>query len=156
MPSLQDAMKSAGLATEDQISKIERDKQKKAEADRRRNEKKLEQKAKRRAQEFERQGFNTPHPAFLAAAIFARRGMIEEYIIRAEKEMGELDPDVREKLKEMSPVDALVLLGSTLTLFSMMREASDLRDDSKPQENFDKARENALKPLKAAIFPKNG
>lgn len=143
MGGMKDALLKSGLATNDQLKKVEKDKADKA----RRTEE------RRRAKEVERreriQGARMPD--FIREAIEKNKTEVELYIQRAEKEMGQFNWRIRGKLKRLNAFDAFILLGSTLVLFGMRRDVADLKTDADRDKNFQEARDLALKPLWAAL-----
>ena len=143
MGSLHDALKKSGLATDEQIKKVEREKAEKARLDKASKEAKL---LARREREF---GHSMPQ--FIREAILERKSQVATYVKRAEKEMGPFPPEIREQLLLLHPFDALTLLGSTLVLFGIHRDLADIHDEKERDEHVKTTREMALTPLRNAL-----
>ena len=139
MGTLQDAMKTSGLATEEQITSAQREKAEKERLD----------KARREAAEVERRErqLEASMPQFIKDAIKEQRDQVELYVTRAEKRLGQLPRRLRTKLLKLDPFDAFMLLGTALTLHGVRMgiwEGGSLEEHDK---HFKAARQMALDSL---------
>ena len=136
MGTLQDAMKTSGLATEEQITSAQREKDEKERLDRQ----------KRQAREVERREreLEASMPQFIKDAIQHERDQVELYVERSEKRFGQLPWRIRKKLLKLNRFDALMVLGTALTLHGAFMMCAEGKDEKEHDKAVKQARQRAL------------
>jgi len=140
MGSLQDALTKSGLATEEQIVSAQREKAEKERLDKARREAEA---VKRRERELE-----ASLPQFIKDAIEHDRHQVELYVERSEKHLGQLPRRIRAKILKLARFDALMVLGTALTLHGAMMTVGEGMDQDKVAKQ---ARERALDAIYSTL-----
>lgn len=143
MGSMQDAMLRSGLASEEQIKSAQREKDEKERLDKERSE---AREVERRERQLERS-----LPDFIKQAIKERREQVELYVERAEKQFGQLPWRIRGKLLKLNPFDALLVLGTALTLHGITMMVAEGKDEKEHDRIVKLARQRALDTIYEAF-----
>lgn len=143
MGSMQDALLKSGLANEEQIESAQREKAEKERLDR---ERKQARDIERRERELERE-----LPQFIKDAIQHERDQVELYVERAEKQFGQLPWRLRKKLLKLNRFDALLILGTALTLHGVTMMCAEGKDEKEHNRIVKEARQRALDTIYKAL-----